>query len=71
MPENPKCCEDHGGRAKCPKNYPNMCARKNDCAGGTEYCCHKTPEKCDGDKGGLRACNGNISVSEIKHASAI
>jgi hypothetical protein len=33
------CCGGHGGRARCPVNSPVMCARPNDCAGSTDYCC--------------------------------
>ena len=33
------CCNDHGGRAKCPLNIPEMCDDPLGCAGGTDYCC--------------------------------
>ena len=62
-PEKFDCCKDHGGRAKCPKSYPNMCAKDNDCVDGTDYCCEKQPENCDGDKEGLRACDSSTGIS--------
>ena len=33
------CCNNKGGREKCPKNYPLMCAQPNCAAAGTDYCC--------------------------------
>lgn len=33
------CCSNHGGRAKCPQNWPLMCAQPNCAAAGTDYCC--------------------------------
>jgi len=39
------CCKYHGGRSKCPSNYPNMCFNKT-CGGGTAYCCEVD---CPGD----------------------
>ena len=26
------CCANHEGRARCPKNYPLMCATENACS---------------------------------------
>ena len=45
------CCNDHGGRARCPKNTPMMCLEKR-CAGGTDYCCSTDCK----DAGGPRVC---------------
>ena len=45
------CCNDHGGRAKCPKNAPMMCSEKR-CAGGTDFCCSTDCK----DAGGPRVC---------------
>ena len=30
-----------GRRAKCPPNFPNMCANENACADGKDYCCEQ------------------------------
>jgi len=46
------CCKTKGGRAKCPKSDPIMCAQPNACASGSDYCCEKN---CS-SKGGERAC---------------
>ena len=48
------CCNTRGMRAKCPLNYPAMCA-KPDCAWG-DYCCY-TQDVCLASKGGLRSCD--------------
>ena len=31
------CCNERGGRARCPRNLPNMCITPNECGG--DYCC--------------------------------
>lgn len=41
-----KCCNTHGGRKICPKNFPTMCASKT-CGGGDEYCCEASEYYCD------------------------
>ena len=43
------CCKIHGGRAKCPKNLPIMCAKRK-CADKTDFCC--TNGECDRDDDG-------------------
>ena len=48
------CCNDHGGRAKCPANNPVMCAQPLCAAEGRDYCCY-TEEGCN-DYGGVRSC---------------
>ena len=48
-----KCCDEHKGRAKCPKNLPLMCADENGCAGGSDHCCEREFGDC---LGGLRKC---------------
>lgn len=56
----------HNGRAKCPKNYPYMCAKivkKSNCASGTDRCCKAQPEECGGDEQGLRVCPSKLSFS--------
>ena len=50
------CCNNKGGRAKCPKNYPNMCKSRT-CAGNKEYCCQKDGI-CEEKYGGTRMCRG-------------
>ena len=35
-----KCCNNKGGRVRCPTNHPYLCANKA-CAGGTAKCCEK------------------------------
>ncbi|CAD7965311.1 unnamed protein product [Amoebophrya sp. A120] len=39
-------CQDRGGRKRCPKNQPVMCAKPNDCVGGTDYCCKDSAWEC-------------------------
>ena len=51
-------CGGHGGRARCPVNSPVMCARPNDCAGGTDYCCDDEAT-CVAEHGGVRQCDFN------------
>ena len=48
------CCNNHGGRAKCPANSPTMCGRPFCAAGGSDYCCY-TEDGCK-DYGGTRPC---------------
>jgi len=47
------CCKDRGGRKRCPPNHPIMCAKPNDCADQTDYCCESD---CT-NHGGPRICN--------------
>ena len=49
------CCINHGGRAKCPKDMPIMCANKV-CADNTDHCCEITTESCN-IHGGPRLCS--------------
>mmetsp|Transcript_23510 Transcript_23510/g.56069 ORF Transcript_23510/g.56069 Transcript_23510/m.56069 type:complete len:1164 (+) Transcript_23510:103-3594(+) len=57
-------CNDHGGRAQCPSNFPIMCAQPGLCAGNEAYCCSIDcsnfggPRLCP-DTGGLQVlvCN--------------
>merc|ERR1712098_8223 len=44
-----KCCNDKGGRVRCPKNHPNLCNSKQ-CAGGTALCCEKDCTDFGGNK---------------------
>ena len=48
------CCQNHRGRAKCSKNYPVMCAKRN-CAYLTDYCC-ETKQSCKNLYDGVRQC---------------
>merc|ERR1712070_1257009 len=57
------CCATRGGRARCPRALPFMCARPNSCAGGTAYCCAMHASDCDATEGGLRTCDGGSSLS--------
>ena len=49
------CCNKHGGRAKCPSNYPVMCAKKNCSANKSDYCCQERGV-CDKGYNGVRPC---------------
>jgi hypothetical protein len=51
------CCNERGGRAKCPLRSPLMCAQPNACQGGSDYCCETN---CD-TYGGIRQCGELIS----------
>jgi hypothetical protein len=51
------CCSERGGRAKCPRSTPFMCAQPNACVGGSDYCCETS---CDAS-GGIRLCGELIS----------
>ena len=58
--EGTSCCNDKGGRARCPKNFRYMCAEKI-CAtenGNADYCCRPTLASCGGKYGGFRICGG-------------
>lgn len=44
-----RCCEDQGGRQKCPPNFPFMC---QDFSCNGEHCCGQK-EQCDNDYGGI------------------
>jgi len=52
------CCNSRGGRAKCPLSNPHMCAKDNDCADGTDFCCENDNECSTKDHGGNRPCPG-------------
>ena len=49
------CCNDKGGRAKCPQNVPNMCAEKK-CANNMDHCC-VIDGICEEYYGGKRPCS--------------
>ncbi|CAJ1330858.1 unnamed protein product, partial [Effrenium voratum] len=49
------CCNEHGGRARCPSGSPVMCDRDLDCADGQDHCCMETAEAC-GPHNGPRPC---------------
>ena len=63
---DPSCCTKHGGRLKCPKNYPIMCAKKL-CLNNTEHCCTGVQLNCGVDEagyhGGPRSCGRKIPLS--------
>jgi len=44
-----KCCNEHDGRAVCPKNYPYMCASQK-CGGGAAHCCEENCSEFGGDR---------------------
>ena len=44
-----QCCNEHGGRAKCPLNYPKMCASMQ-CGNGTAFCCEVDCAEYGGDR---------------------
>mmetsp|Transcript_56546 Transcript_56546/g.131774 ORF Transcript_56546/g.131774 Transcript_56546/m.131774 type:complete len:443 (+) Transcript_56546:89-1417(+) len=49
------CCNNKGGRAKCPPNRPFMCQNLK-CTGGN-HCCKEFKSQCMSSKhGGLRQC---------------
>jgi hypothetical protein len=57
------CCNDHGGRAKCPNSAATprmMCAKPNSCAGGQDYCCNSLSEGGCDREGGPRNCLDNL-----------
>jgi len=55
LDEGYDCCGDHDGRARCPANFPFMCAEDDICGGSTDHCCATSSSGCD-DQGGLRPC---------------
>ena len=61
------CCNDHLGRALCPKNQPVMCNAR-ECATSEnnnmkDYCCEKSENICEEFYGvGKRICNLNDSL---------
>ena len=40
------CCNDRGGRKRCPQNQPIMCSKKR-CADRTDYCCGLNDAGCE------------------------
>ena len=54
--EGYSCCNKRGGRAKCPKNWPNMCVEKA-CADKRDHCC-ASEGVCEERHGGLLPCGG-------------
>ena len=55
------CCALHGGREKCPKKMPIMCAAKT-CVNNTDHCCSDVrgwngEPACAGKFGGPLTCN--------------
>jgi len=52
------CCNQHGGRARCPAVFPHMCAKPNSCAAGTAYCCAASEDDCAAEDG-LRTCEAD------------
>ena len=63
--EGTSCCNNKGGRARCPKNFPHMCGEKI-CY--DDYCCGSTVASCGGKYGGLRICGGR-SFERTKRCS--
>ena len=49
------CCSNHGGKSKCSKNFPIMCARDDCGAYGRDFCCDSR-ERCITIYGGVRKC---------------
>ena len=62
------CCKDKGGRGKCPLNKPYMCAKPNDCGGGTDHCCSVTIADCD-ISDGLRQCDESGDFLQLARRS--
>ena len=58
-PRKWSCCRAHGGRAKCPRNSPLMCAERI-CAGRSDHCCSDHDTNCGSyynyNLGGKREC---------------
>mmetsp|Transcript_40207 Transcript_40207/g.63840 ORF Transcript_40207/g.63840 Transcript_40207/m.63840 type:complete len:740 (+) Transcript_40207:74-2293(+) len=54
------CCQRHGYRAQCPKNFPVMCADPLECVGDTDHCCVEVPEFCNS---GVRQCSPLLARS--------
>ena len=50
-----KCCNDKGGRVRCPQNHPNLCANKA-CGNETARCCEKDCNKPGENFGGNLPC---------------
>jgi len=44
-----KCCNNKGGRARCPPNHANLCNSKT-CAGNTALCCEADCSVAGGNK---------------------
>ena len=55
------CCNSHGGRARCPANFPAMCAKPFCAAGGSDYCCYAS-DVCVELYLGLRVCENSGSL---------
>ncbi len=53
------CCDERGGRAKCPLIIPLMCANPNSSDDGSDYKCVRDAFDCDA-YGGIRKCDGKL-----------
>ena len=54
------CCNQHGGRKKCPRYQPILCSVPNKCANGTDYCCAWDSKHCSEQDAGLPLCKGQL-----------
>ena len=61
------CCNTRGGRAKCPKNYPNMCLAQQ-CSDNMDHCC-EVAGVCEATLGGLLPCEGKSLCKENHHGT--
>jgi hypothetical protein len=55
-------CNDRGGRAKCPREFPEMCAQPRVCAGGLAFCCSVDCKQY----GGQRLCAGTGGLQVLR-----
>ena len=55
------CCANHGGKSKCSKRFPIMCASENCADYGNDYCCG-TMSQCMQNHGGVRKCEENSKI---------
>ena len=59
------CCDQRGGRARCPPNWPIMCALPKGSPAGTDFSCWDE-EGCE-ERGGPRQCSGLLYIISSFH----
>lgn len=55
------CCNRHGQRLNCPKNFPVMCSDPLECVGGSDHCCVEDVSLCES---GPRECSPLMAPRE-------
>ncbi|KAK3245052.1 hypothetical protein CYMTET_45361 [Cymbomonas tetramitiformis] len=63
--DNWACCNSHGRRAACAKNWPNMCAQNSLCEGGSDHACEKDCSLFGGNRPCYLGCSDLPGVDPV------